>query len=179
MSRSGATIAWDYLYPLQQRPLLLGYIEDRDLWQFKLSMSREVASALFSVKYDFEEWDKLMNLDSTGMLRLIADGMAIERKHKKDIEELVGVTVREMCIAGYNVPVANLPYTMVSDAATEMSIDHPFAACYWDTATHRCFGLRSMPEGMDVSYIAQQYGGGGHKHASGFKVSREHPLAHA
>jgi nanoRNase/pAp phosphatase (c-di-AMP/oligoRNAs hydrolase) len=32
---------------------------------------------------------------------------------------------------------------------------------------------------MDVSAIALQYGGGGHEHAAGFKVDRDHELAKA
>lgn len=65
----------------------------------------------------------------------------------------------------------NMPYTMVSDAANKASISYPFAACYWDTPSGRVFGLRSQTEGLDVSVIAERYGGGGHKHASDFRVS--------
>jgi nanoRNase/pAp phosphatase (c-di-AMP/oligoRNAs hydrolase) len=60
-----------------------------------------------------------------------------------------------------------------------MSKGEPFAACYWDTPESRVFGLRSGEDGADVSEIAKQYGGGGHKHAAGFKVPREHELARA
>lgn len=48
---------------------------------------------------------------------------------------------------------------------------------YYDTAEARHFGLRSADDGADVARIAQEYGGGGHRHASGFKVPRSHPLA--
>jgi nanoRNase/pAp phosphatase (c-di-AMP/oligoRNAs hydrolase) len=54
-----------------------------------------------------------------------------------------------------------------------MSLASPFAACYWDTPAGRVFSLRSGENGMDVSVIAQKYGGGGHKHASGFRVPFE------
>jgi oligoribonuclease NrnB/cAMP/cGMP phosphodiesterase (DHH superfamily) len=102
---------------------------------------------------------------------LINDGEAIERKHFKDIDELLKVTTRELIIGGVTVPVANLPYTFVSDAAGKLSIGKPFAACYWDTPNGRTFGLRSQKDGLDVSEIAKYYGGGGHKHAAGFTVS--------
>jgi nanoRNase/pAp phosphatase (c-di-AMP/oligoRNAs hydrolase) len=39
------------------------------------------------------------------------------------------------------------------------------------------FSLRSTEEGLDVAEIAKQYGGGGHKHASGFRVPFGHELA--
>ena len=34
-------------------------------------------------------------------------------------------------------------------------------------------------DGLDVSAIAAQYGGGGHARAAGFKVPRDHELARA
>lgn len=58
-----------------------------------------------------------------------------------------------------------------------MAQGEPFAACYWDTPTHRIFSLRSSDTGMDVSTIAKQYGGGGHVHAAGFRVNRDSILA--
>ncbi|WP_224794071.1 DHHA1 domain-containing protein [Pseudomonas fluorescens] len=38
------------------------------------------------------------------------------------------------------------------------------------------FSLRSTDEGMDVSEVASQYGGGGHRNASGFRVPFGHEL---
>jgi uncharacterized protein len=80
------------------------------------------------------------------------------------------VSKRRMNIGGHNVPVANLPYTLSSDAGHLMGKGEPFAACYMDDPTGRTFSLRSAPDGIDVSEIAKNYGGGGHKHAAGFKV---------
>jgi nanoRNase/pAp phosphatase (c-di-AMP/oligoRNAs hydrolase) len=60
---------------------------------------------------------------------------------------------------------------LVSDAAHELAKGRPFAGCYWDTPDGRVFGLRSTDEGVDVSAVAKQYGGGGHRNASGFRVS--------
>jgi oligoribonuclease NrnB/cAMP/cGMP phosphodiesterase (DHH superfamily) len=102
---------------------------------------------------------------------LVTEGQAIERKHLKDIHELLSVTTRVMKIAGYDVPVANLPYTMSSDAGHKLASGQPFAACYWDTPEGRVFSLRSSDEGLDVADIAKQYGGGGHRNAAGFRVT--------
>ena len=96
------------------------------------------------------------------------EGEAIERKHHKDVAELVGASRRTMVIGGHTVPVANLPYTLTSDAGHLMCKDQPFAACYLDTPKGRTFSLRSTDDGMDVSEIAKAYGGGGHRNAAGF-----------
>lgn len=177
LNRSGATLAWDYLFPGEDPPPLLGHIEDRDLWRFKLPGTREIQALVFSHEYSFEQWDKLMSAGQVELLQMTAAGAAIERKHHKDVAELVGVCKRRMVIGGHDVPVASLPYTLVSDAAHAMAQGEPFAACYWDTANGRVFGLRSNEKGLDVSDIAKQYGGGGHAKAAGFTVPRSHPLA--
>lgn len=187
LEKSGATLTWEYWknalgdsFP-EERPLLLGHIEDRDLWKFKLPRTEEISANLFSYEYTFENWDKLMFLDEAKLLSFSVAGAAISRKHHKDIAELLKVCKRFTEIGGIYVPVASIPYTMTSDAGHKMAKEFAdggyFAACYWDTEEARKFSLRSCENGMNVSIIAQKYGGGGHKHAAGFSVSRSHCLA--
>lgn len=166
MNRSGAVIAWEHFHDDRVPPLFL-HIQDRDLWRFDLRGTREIQAAVFSRPYEFDLWEELLQMD---MVELYREGIAIERKHHKDVHELLGVTRRRMIIGGHDVPVANLPYTLVSDAAHIMAQNEPFAGCYWDTTDGRVFGLRSAEEGLDVSEIAVAYGGGGHEHASGFTM---------
>ncbi len=163
--RSGAGITWDYFNPGQPRPPLIDRLEDRDLWRFKFSDTRAVQANVFSYPYEFDVWDRLMQTDLS-VLRI--EGEAIERKHHKDVAELVGASQRTMVIGGHTVPVANLPYTLTSDAGHLMCQGQPFAACYIDTPKGRTFSLRSTDAGVDVSEIAKAYGGGGHRNAAGF-----------
>lgn len=173
MDRSGAQIAWDFFHPRSERPLLVDYVGDRDLWRFKLPLSREVNAFVFAHEYTFLNWDYLHTQLRNHMdVQRIADmGGAIEKKHHKDVAELVAVTRRTMRIGGITMPVANLPYTLTSDAGHLMARqDQGVAACYWDTPTGRVFSLRSTDAGPDVSEIARHYGGGGHRAASGFTM---------
>jgi oligoribonuclease NrnB/cAMP/cGMP phosphodiesterase (DHH superfamily) len=167
MEHSGAILTWNHYFPGERPPQLLEHIEDRDLWRFNMSGTREVQANVFSHPYDFKVWDELRD---TPVEDLLAEGRAIERKHFKDVNELLGVVTRRMNIGGYNVPIANLPYIHVSDAAHKLCTGEAFAGCYWDTPKGRVFGLRSTDAGVDVSEIAKQYGGGGHRHASGFTI---------
>lgn len=176
MNRSGAGLAWDFFHPDTPRPALVNYVEDRDLWRFALPGTREIQAAVFSYPYEFGIWEMLARSD---MNALRDAGAAIERKHHKDIAELVKVCQRRMTIAGRDVPVASLPYTLTSDAGHLMAHGEPFAACYWDTPDKRVFSLRSTDEGEDVSAVAQAFGGGGHARAAGFAVPRDHELATA
>lgn len=202
IERSGAMLAWDYLHntkffvndpydidmmyrpgdnAYEPPPLLLDHIQDRDLWKFKLAGTREISADVFSYEYTFENWDRLMKATGLDLLKMTASGAAIERKHHKDIKELLNVAQRYLYIGGHRVPVASLPYTLASDAGHAMASGFEdgkaFAACYYDTADSRIFSLRSTDNGMDVSAIAVGYGGGGHKNAAGFKVPRDHDLA--
>jgi len=167
MQRSGARIAWDYFMDGQAPPPLILHIEDRDLWRFALPLTREIQANVFSHPYDFAVWDDLMAADPRV---LAADGRAIERKHFKDIHELVHGMKRRINIAGHEVWAANLPYVFTSDAGHIMAEGEPFAACYWDTPEGRTYSLRSRDDGMDVSEIAKRYGGDGHRNASGFRL---------
>lgn len=173
MERSGAMMAWQHFFPDVPAPRLIEHIQDRDLWRFALPGTREIQANVFSYPYDFGVWDRLMTSD-VELLR--GEGAAIERKHHKDIAELVTVTKRRMVIGGFDVPVANLPYTLSSDAGHLMAQDEPFAACYWDTPDGRVFSLRSSDAGQDVSAVAKTFGGGGHRNAAGFQVPHSHAL---
>lgn len=171
MERSGAQIAWDFFHD-QPRPQLVDYVGDRDLWRFGLPLSREVNAYIFAHEYNFENWNYLdaMMRDHMGVQNVADMGGAIEKKHHKDVAELVRVMKRRMVIAGHDVPVANIPYTMTSDAGHLMAQGEAFAACYWDTPEGRVFSLRSTDGGLDVSAIASSFGGGGHARASGFRM---------
>jgi len=184
MERSGAGIAWDFFHPDTRRPNLVNYVEDRDLWRFKLEQSRECNAFIFAHAYTFENWELMELLLETNPSAAMDGGAAIELKHHKDVAELVAKLRREMVIGGQWAPVANLPYTLTSDAGHLMCgpyaspnlqgemVTPPFAACYWDTPDGRVFSLRSDDSqgGADVSEIAKSYGGGGHKNAAGFTM---------
>jgi hypothetical protein len=185
MDRSGAGLAWDYFHPGKGRPPLVSYAEDRDLWRFRLDHAREANAYIFAHEYTFDNWEKLQDEFAVWFdARVVPAGAAIERKHHKDVAELVKALKQYMTIGGFRVPVANLPYTLTSDAGHLMCVQPvdgvgdadwqaekpPFAACYWDTPKGRVFSLRSVDGGADVSAIAAQYGGGGHKNASGFTL---------
>lgn len=172
MERSGAGLTWDFFHRGEPRPALVDYVEDRDLWRFKMEASREVSAYIFAHEYTFAFWDDMATMmSSPNSLQIVFNmGAAIELKHHKDVAELVGVCKRRMKIGGVEVWGASLPYTLTSDAGNLMAQGEPFAACYWDTPNGRAFSLRSTQEGSDVSAIAASYGGGGHKNASGFTV---------
>jgi oligoribonuclease NrnB/cAMP/cGMP phosphodiesterase (DHH superfamily) len=183
--KSGAMLAWEFMQTIRQKkettPRMIAYIQDRDLWRFELPGSKEVSMFLFSHEYDMKVWDKFMKATKREIDGYIKLGAILEKKHIKDVNEMIRVAKRYVDLGEYKyVPLLNVPYLMASDAGTIMSMDAPFSATYYDNRDNRIFSLRSNkdnPSAADVSAIAFAYGGGGHFHAAGFKVPREHELA--
>jgi oligoribonuclease NrnB/cAMP/cGMP phosphodiesterase (DHH superfamily) len=168
MDRSGAGMTWDWFNLGEPRPMLVDYVEDRDLWRYRFPNTKEVNLAMFSYPYDFETWDNLC------VGELINDGRAIARKHQKDVDELKEQAMR-LTIAGYhNILTVNANYFYGSDLAGQLADGEPFAAYFWMNKDEQLvFGLRSVEgqeQAVDVANIAKEFGGGGHKHASGFRV---------
>lgn len=178
MNRSGAGIAWDFFHPGKPRPLLVNYVEDRDLWRFWMGENtKKVHAGLASFPFSLDSWDALAEDRHDNMLLLIGQGDAILRSNLKIINDIIATDKRYAVIEGYNVPVANMPGAFASDAGSIMAKGEMFSATYHDTASDRHFSLRSDEHGIDVSAIAKRFGGGGHFHAAGFSVPRSHPYA--
>jgi len=175
MNRSGAGLAWDWYHPGVARPPLVAYVEDRDLWRFKLQDSREINAVIMSYEPTHERWN-LMDKYLTKDLKLkgkgfwYAEGSAILRKQQQDIDAIIRCARTTMVIGGQRVPVVNAPITLCSEIGNQLARGEGFAATYYDDDEWRRFSLRSSQDGADVAEVAKIYGGGGHKHASGFRM---------
>lgn len=165
LDHSGAYLSWVHFHG-EPAPDFIKYIEDRDLWRFKLPYSREVAAAMGSYPMDFVVWE---GIAECGMEKLKLDGGVILRFQKQKVEEMVARSFK-MEIGGHLVPVANasILFSEVGDRLCMLNPDAPFSAYYYDRPDgKRQWGLRS-PGRFDVSKIAVAMGGGGHPGASGF-----------
>lgn len=167
MTKSGAMLAWEWFHPDQEPPQLIRHIQDRDLWKFELEGTREIIAGLSSHPHDFAVWDQLMFGD-TEQLRI--DGNAIERKRAKDIDDFINMARTRVIIDEFNVPAVNAPPQWASDAGHILCKDEAFAVCHWHVEGAMVFSLRSDEGGADVAEIAARFGGGGHKHAAGFRI---------
>lgn len=56
MTRSGAVMAYQHFHPSEKVPEFFLYLQDRDLWQWKLEGSREVSAAVSSYGLDWRQW---------------------------------------------------------------------------------------------------------------------------
>lgn len=169
INKSGAVLSWEY-FSNDSVPEFLYYIQDRDLWKFKLPNSKEVTTSILSYNYDFDIWDSY--LYNRPIPELVVEGTALYRKHIKDVNELIKTTKKRINILGYDVPIVNAPYCYASDICDILCENEAFACSYYIKNNNNIYvSIRSKKDvGVDVSEIASRFGGGGHKHASGFEI---------
>jgi len=171
MEKSGARLAWEF-FQQGRPPMLVQFVEDRDLWRFALPNSKEVNAYIQSFPRTLENWDTLESNIEWNPASTVVRGQAILRSETTRVEQMVG-QVQWKTISGYLVPVVNasILFSEVGNVLCEKFPHAPFAAYYFDRGDGvRQWGLRSIGE-FDVSEIAKQYGGGGHRNAAGFQES--------
>lgn len=168
-NKSGAVLAWEYWYPHEEISTLLLYVQDRDLWNWNMSHSKEVSAALRSYDMEFEIWDRL----AASTLELIDEGAAILRFTDKQVEMICRQTILGE-IEGYIVPIVNATafWSEVGHLLLGQYPHAPFSASWHVISDKRVkWSLRGRDTGdfsdFDVSKVAKVYGGGGHQKAAG------------
>lgn len=176
MTRSGAGITWDYFHPGKDRPALVNYVEDRDLWRHALPHSHEVNAAIGSYDHSFEEWDWLHQRLSRELEIVEAEGAALLRNVERYCHSMEK-HARIVSFAGFdNIPIVNAPYVNISELVGHLAQKHtsaPFAVGWFQRDDGKFqYSLRSIGD-FDVSALARDLGGGGHPRASGFDSTKE------
>lgn len=182
MEQSGAMMAWKFARPQKSAPLFIELIQDRDLWRFTFGeATKRFSASLRTYDQEFNLWDKLAEPESTRLL--ISDGNGILRAHNANIKKFMEDAYMDT-IGGHLVPVVNVPYHYASDMAHALLTRFPgsaFTACWFRRGDGMIqFSLRSEDHRLDVSKIAQAFGGGGHRNAAGYQIKPEgwspHPM---
>lgn len=168
LNHSGAVLSWKYFYPGKPVPKLLKYVEDTDIWKFKLPKSKEVFEAIYSYPSSFPMWNKLATLCESNerRKRLINEGRALLRRLEKSTENAVD-GAEKIEFEGYKCLIANAPRD-VSHLGHALVVKKPPIGIVWSRRHGKIIvSLRSNGK-VDVAKIAEKYGGGGHKAAAGF-----------
>ncbi|MFD3303928.1 DHH family phosphoesterase [Alteromonas macleodii] len=174
MTRSGAVMAWEHFHPNKTIPMLFLYIQDKDLYQWKLPYSRAFSAGLRLLDFDFELWGSL--IDDNALPPLIEKGRIIEEYNSALVKSATKPNkYRLIELAGHTVPILNAT-NLISDIGNTLATEYPFAVCYFDTPTERKYSLRSLKEkSINVALIAESLGGGGHPEAAGFEIPLNEP----
>ena len=177
MTHSGAMLMWRWL-SYAPPPAIVTYVEDRDLWKWKLFESKAINAAIRSYPIDLKVWDRLNAEigDKGGFPRLVNEGKAILRYQDEVVAQHVGHAV-ETTIAGHKVLAVNAT-VLFSEIAGELARGRPFGAAFFIRKDgKRVYSLRSDENGQNVSLIAAVFGGGGHMRSAGFETDQEYHFA--
>jgi oligoribonuclease NrnB/cAMP/cGMP phosphodiesterase (DHH superfamily) len=188
MDRSGAQLMWDHCSSTpHQRPVLLDYIADRDLWQWKLDKSKEISAFLnslsmtldeagfqeFDLACEFVECEGLGAFQQMGLTVLLVEDKHISMLLERTATGYVTMVNDDGQLEEYEFPAANCPVFFASEVGhrlLEKYPDAPFAASFRVVEGNvREWSLRSTDDRADVSRIAKVFGGGGHRNAAGFQ----------
>jgi len=168
---SACVLTWKYLYPKKPVPTILKYIEDVDLWKWEMKDTDEITTSLdLDCKKDremlknfFNEnvWKSVINI-------IIENGRKYINMRTKQIKEIMKNTVI-VHWGGYRTAVINTPIhkSHTGDAILKENINVNIVLIWSFNKDKVLCSLRSSD--VDVARIADKYGGGGHRLASGFR----------
>lgn len=191
MERSGAGLAWDYLFGIDSdlaftamttidykvgkfytpRPWYVNYVEDRDLWKFSLPESEAVNAYIMTFPYEIAAWERMTKVD---LRDAITQGKAILLQIAKYVREVVKQAQPGTLNIGdkhYTIGIVNVPYLNTSEVGHALANRYDIGLGWFERSDGMIqFSARSVA-GIDVSEVAKMFGGGGHQHAAGWQLS--------
>ena len=175
LAHSGAVLAWNYFHPDEPVPDLLAYVEDQDLWNWKLEGSEAVNATIASYPRTFEVWNALSD---GGHERLIEEGEPIVRANRIEVERNLN-HASTICIGNDRIEAVN---ASVNRSATghelaKRAIYGPSWGCVYRLKGKQVHATLYSIGDLDISKVATDLGGGGHRNAAGFTVSLDRWLS--
>lgn len=173
MDQSGAMICYDEFDHGISDSTVFEYIQDRDLWTWKLPNSKEVSAYLdVMVKpndiFEFGQIVRNFDLDTA-----VEAGTLLLKKQENSVRSKLYKT-KNVKLEGIDFAVINVTEN-ISELGNEIctTFDKP-ALMYFITEDSKVIcSLRSTDDLPDVSAIATKFGGGGHRNACGFQMELE------
>ena len=181
MGRSGAVIAWQHFFPTYPPHWIFPYIQDRDLWTKQLPYCDRIHFGLQEVLEGKTVAEAIALISKLEWSHLLWLGKVVEDEINQAIADAVA-NHQTRCVLGHVVPFYRCrskrelqAYSDIGNALMKSKVRRslfgspetpPFAV----VQTGGGWALRSNAEGLDVSAIAKQLGGGGHRNASGCRA---------
>ena len=154
----------------------LTYISDFDCWQFKLEDTLFFKYALEVTDYEALDiiWNQLFRAEhsaSNDLLdKMIESGKVISKYVEKEYEQYRKAYAYESRIDGVKCLVVNRRCDSL--VFGDLIKDYPIVAIWVFDGEKYKYSIYSDKPDIDCSKIAERYGGGGHKEASGFVIEK-------
>ena len=167
-NKSGCVLAWEHFHPNDDDiPNLLRYIQDRDLWRWNYTSTRDIATGLRSNPFTFDWFDYAdENLDY-----VVRSGTAMNKLFDQQLADITKKHIPTL-IEGQLGRSVNCTPQFASEAGNILAKESGTFGMTWMTNSKGManVSLRSIGD-YDVSAIAKTFGGGGHRNAAGFEVA--------
>lgn len=176
VDESGAGLSWRFFHPCKKDPYLLRCVEARDLWFWNVPHAEEILAAVDVLPFDFKKWDRAAkDLENLAIRKkYIEKGKSILAYEDKLATDLF-LKTQPAIFDGHRVGVVNSP-VLHSKIGTLIYSNGYDAAVIWSHQNGQIrVSMRSNGK-VDVSKLAQKYGGGGHKAAAGFRLNPNQKL---
>ena len=171
-------LAWRYFHPKKRVPKLLQYIEDGDLWRFKLSFSRIINTYLKFQDHDFSLWSKIaQDMENVKKRKQYVQNGKIILKYEQKLINYMVDNAQKVVFEGYKTLAANLhlPYIRSQLGYVLVKKLPPIGIVWGYEKDALVVSLRSDGK-VDVAELAKRYGGGGHKVAASFMLKKSDKL---
>ncbi len=175
LNKSGAKLAWEYFHPDTAVPELIEYISDGDLWSHKLPQWREVEEYIYNQELTFANFDSIQDLLENNKDKIVEIGKLFTTNFDKLVNEHIEKAIL-VSFENYEVYACNAPSFIRSQLGHKLAeMKGPFSIVYRFELDELKVSLRGDGS-IDVSKIAEKYGGGGHHDAAGITVKNQQPL---
>ena len=165
-NKSGCGLAWEHFHPNTEVPALLKYIEDRDLWRWQYTSTRDLATGLRSKPFTFDWFDTA----SENLAAVMDKGESMNELFDQQLADIIKKHMVVM-INGHLGHAVNCTPQFASEAGNILAKKSGTFGMTWCVGDNGManISLRSIGD-YDVSAIAKTFGGGGHHTAAGFKT---------
>ena len=170
---SGAALTWMYLYgcEFEEIPRFIQLVSDFDCWIMKEKDTLNFKYGIEAKDHDALSplWNTLVKDDSNGrgqLTYIIMEGKIIRRYVKREYRETLAEYGYESTLDGYKCLVVNRQANSLIFGDKMKA--YPLVVNWAYDGTRYKYSIYSEDPNIDCSKIAEKYGGGGHKGASGF-----------
>jgi len=186
-TQSGAGMCWGYFHPNSTTPEFIALVEDYDLYRFSLRNTKSLNQYLKIQPMNIQTWDAISTEYGTqrGRIRIGKAGARLQARADEEVATLVN-TASIVLFQGMSVGFVSVPtYEHISAVGTKVaeitglpvliSNDEDWGD---ETSTSEAPVKWSMraKEPWDVSVMCKLLGGGGHKLAAGFIISKHESM---
>ena len=176
---SGAYLTWKFFYPNAMAPAVVRYVEDRDIWLWKMPRTKAINAALQGTPLNMDVWvELLLGWDQAKMIdrglfqtEFMAQqiGAHMARARQVEVADARGAWFPAM-IFGYSMKeVASevCHFLLEQYPGVELAIGVPTNM----KEDGQTYSVRS--KNGQARAFCETYGGGGHDNAAGFKLDND------